>query len=330
MRAISYKNTETNIPTCGNLHESLPYGVAYETDTHFVHFYCSLDGWWVLNTGMTALESKEGTLEDWVTRVFGATEICEISNGVGDTFKSIWRPGLSFDSMVYDGVGSSMTSRHQGLITIRILLKKLEDILEYVELSDISLHTYSHKSRELLILACTEVENQFQRYMSELNIPAIGRNYSTSDYVKLFSPLHLSEFKMHLKPYPVVGDIVPFGVWDANQPTRSLEWYDAYNKTKHNRDEHFDKATILNCIHAICATIVLFSVRHSPYAINTETSITQSLFQQLFLIKMPSLDQSSWYVPKIILPEDVRRDLFCFDGSSDRYMEPWATRLFAI
>ena len=76
--------------------------------------------------------------------------------------------------------------------------------------------------RELLILACTEVEDAWSHFMRLANMPQGGRGWSTNDYVKLKGPLHLDEFELRLEPYPAAPAFRPFDGWDGIQPTQSL------------------------------------------------------------------------------------------------------------
>ena len=259
MRAITYKNNKTTLPRWTNtLHIDQPRGVAYETDTHFVHFYCADSGWYVLSAGLTVIQKKDGKLRDWAERTFGATDILNVANEVGVGKKGLWRPGVYHDSEFFEAIGTSNSTKYAALISLRILLEKLEDLFRYIEPDEAGLNVYGHKPRELLILACTEVENQWHEYMKENEVVANRRKYTTQDYVRLRDPLHLTEFKLQLKPYSAIGDIFPFLGWDNYSPTQSLRWYNAYNLTKHDRNQHFNQATVKNCIMQFVRALVFF------------------------------------------------------------------------
>ena len=76
MNGIFYKNTQTNIPRwVNNIHEEESLGYAYETDSHFIHMYGKNYGFNVISVSLTAIEGKNGSLRDWVIRVFGAQDI---------------------------------------------------------------------------------------------------------------------------------------------------------------------------------------------------------------------------------------------------------------
>jgi hypothetical protein len=331
MRAITYENTRTTLPGwAGNLHESQGRGVAYETDAHFVHFYCRNNGWYTLSPGLTVTEKKRGSLQDWVIATFGATNIQSIHNDVGTSVRGVWRPGLTLQSDLDQGLGNSTAQRHNDLVALRLLLSSLEQVFEFVEPVGAGLGSYGHKTRELLIAACTEVENQWKRYFTETQATPIGRDFRTNDYVKLCSALSLKDYRLTARAYATLAPREPFQHWETNAPTQSLPWYDAYNKTKHDRALYFDTASVENCIDAVTANAVMFCARYSPHSFFNETGGTQLLFQQLFEIDLPAFDPATYYVPKLVLPSNHREDLLCYDSSRAGNVEAWSVQVLAI
>ena len=183
---------------------------------------------------------------------------------VGNVIAAVWRPGLYYQSETPQALGGSETDVRSTEQALRMLVERLDELLLYVEPSANGLASYSHKTRELLILACTEAENQMKRYLTLANCPREG-GLNTRDYVRLAPKLYLSEYVIALKPYQDVESLKPFRGWEAARPTQSLPWYDAYNKTKHDRTSHFSEATLANCLAAVAANVVLFCTRWSPF-----------------------------------------------------------------
>ena len=68
----------------------------------------------------------------------------------------------------------------------------------------------------------------------------------------------LDSYSLKLTSYPAFPSFAPLRGWDSTKPTQSLAWYDAYNATKHNREEHLSDATLEKTIHAVGATVVMF------------------------------------------------------------------------
>lgn len=82
------------------------------------------------------------------------------------------------------GLGNGTAQKHSDLVALRLLLGALEGIFEFVEPVGSGLSSYGHKTRELLISACTELENQWKRYFTEpQRVLPIRSNYTTEDYV---------------------------------------------------------------------------------------------------------------------------------------------------
>lgn len=298
--------------------------MAYESGTHFVHFYGSGKGFWTVSTGLTATERKSGLLADWVSRVFGADQVRPANHAVGSAVAGVWRPALYFQSEVLQALGTSDSEQRATEQALRLLVERLDELLLYIEPDANGLKAYSHKTRELLILACTEAENTWKHYMRlGGTTPVAGGNFTTRDYVSLRGPLFLSEYEISLKPYGTVPPMRPFLGWDSAAPTKSLPWYDAYNKTKHDRGTHFSEATLHNCLMAIAANLALFCVRFSPFPLFQTAGTLAPLVNHLFGIELRDCDPATFYVPLLSLPSNIRQDLVC--GQSREWVQKWKT-----
>ena len=84
MNMFTYLNTKSTLPNQKEeLHKSHHRGYAYETDTHFVHFYGQTNEMWVISTELTVTEKKKGTLREWIEKTFGATNIESLKSNIG-------------------------------------------------------------------------------------------------------------------------------------------------------------------------------------------------------------------------------------------------------
>jgi hypothetical protein len=322
MKALVYRNTKTTLPNWATpLHDDQPRGIAYETANHFVHIYGGGEGLWIISLGLTVTEKKSGLLRDWVERVFGADGIEESVNEVGRTVEGVWRPGLLIEQEILQGLGNTDIERRLAEQALRILVQRLDEILTYIEPTRDGLKTFGHKTRELLILACTEVENIWKNYMNRVGATPAGRDFTTSDYVRLSRPLYLSEFEVSLPLYLDVQAIKPFYGWDALRSTQSLPWYDAYNKTKHDRSTHFNLASVENCISAVAAAVVLFCVRFSPFPLVNGQSTLATLSHQIFSIRLDGYLPNSCYVPLIVPPPNQAERLVCFNSQGSKLVQ---------
>lgn len=167
---------------------------------------------------------------------------------------------------------------------LSILIQRLQDILMFIEPSECGLKAYSHKLRELLILACTDLECAFKFYK-------LGKNERLTDYKQILKVVDLSKYKIALASYSVKYESSPFKDWK----TKKLDWYDAYNKTKHNRNDAFNLATLENCLNAVCANIIMFCVRYSPYLLYNENDVCSNLVRNTFDVRIE--DEADFYIP---------------------------------
>jgi len=297
MKALVYRNTKSTITGWDSVHKQQPRGVAYETGTHFVHIYGTAEGLWTISNGLTVTKKKEGALSDWVKQTFGAEDIEPSNLDVGSTIEGVWRPGL--DKEVLQGLAETDPNLRLAEQSLLLLIERLDEMLLFIEPTAQSLATHSHKARELLILACTEVEAQWKHHLQRGGVTPPKAGFTTNEYVKLCDPLRLEEYEVTLPRYAGVPPARPFLGWSAAAPTQTIPWYDAYNKTKHDRKAHFDAATLLSCIQAIAANIVLFSVRFGPYRLHHGGGMLSALFNPTFAVALRDCDPRTFYIPEV-------------------------------
>ena len=132
------------------------------------------------------------------------------------------------------------------------------------------------------------------------------------DYKQILKTVDLSRYKIALASYSVKYESCPFRGWESNK----LDWYDAYNKTKHNRNDAFNLATLENCLNAVCANIIMFCVRYSPYLLYNENDVCSNLVRNTFDVRIENNEDvyisiMAQYFPshKALETEDVNRKL---------------------
>ena len=150
---------------------------------------------------------------------------------------------------------------------IRAFLLIQEDLLkifEYVEPCDENQSTISLKIQELLTRVCIEIEANFTAILKE-NTYSNSNNWNLRNDYSLIEFTHkLSEYKVE---YPVWRGknykFTPFANWGTKPKKNwhSLNWYQAYNKSKHDRHTHFNKATFENLLNAVAGLVVLLSAQ---------------------------------------------------------------------
>lgn len=304
MKALVYRNTRSPVRGWESVHESQARGYAYETNDHFVHIYGAADRLWTISNGLTVSVKKDGELIDWVQNEFGAQNVEESDIEVGTTIEGVWRPGLYYDEEMLQGLAETNVDLRLAEQSLLLLIERLDELLLFIEPTAQTITTYGHKTRELLILACTEIEAYWLYYLNYANISSKKSHFTTIDYVKLRDPLHLEEYEVTLPRYTDIDPIRPFLQWSTKPgPTQTLPWYAAYNGTKHDPKGQFSAATILACIQAIAANIVMFSVRFGPYRLYNGGGMLSALFKPSFEISLTDCDPKSFYVPDLDLTD---------------------------
>ena len=80
-----------------------------------------------------------------------------------------------------------------------------------------------------------------------------------TDYRKLERAHKLSSYEVRMPFWMGSTNIrKPFAAWAR---ASSLSWYQAYNRAKHDRHNHFLDATLTNAIDAICGLVAIISAQ---------------------------------------------------------------------
>lgn len=243
--------------------------------------------------------------KEWVAQSFGDNNPVEINNIPGKCYKRMWRP-LVCDGTLYKTI--SQEKLNESFVALRILLNRLEKLFEIVEPNKSNLSVYGHGIRELLLLACMEVESSWSAVLKENNYSI--KKLDTTHYVKLNNPMFLDGYELSLRAYENFPAFIPFKNWNANKPTQSLSWYDAYNQTKHNREEELTLATLDNVIKAVGAAVVMFHAqfgfRFGSIGIFEQKSQLISNFFKVTTAGFKKYEKD-YYIPKICLHPDTNQ-----------------------
>jgi hypothetical protein len=135
------------------------------------------------------------------------------------------------------------------------------NLLKYVEPCENNLDTISLIIHQLLMRVCVEIEANFTAILLEngFQLPKGDKNLSIKHYLLINHTHKLSSYKASLPIWIGNNKIrAPFVNWDNNG---GLSWYQAYNKSKHDRYNHFEKASFENLYDAICALVILLSAQ---------------------------------------------------------------------
>lgn len=140
-------------------------------------------------------------------------------------------------------------------VQLSTLVRQLERICETVYPLERNLDAYGYDIRNLLILACTEVETHWRAVLRANGITK--SRCTTRDYFALAAAMKLNEFSISFPDYPWIEPTAPFKHWDSKNPTETLKWYAAYNATKHDREVNLEEATLRFAFDAVAACFVM-------------------------------------------------------------------------
>lgn len=245
-------------------------------------------------TSVPVLNPDWSSLRKWVADTFGDSDPIESEYEPGTAYKRIYWP---FASHGYLDSAIDMAARTQSFVALKLLLTKMLDIFESIEPATNNLHVYGHKVRELLLLSAMEVEASWAAVLKANGYPPKSR-LNTTDYVKLLTPMLLDSYTLELTSYPLFPPFAPFESWDSTVPTQSLDWYHAYNLTKHNREEHLDTATLQKAVHAVGAAVVMFYAQFglALWTGDDKTPFIRSIFRMTF---DEDRHPTSYYIPNV-------------------------------
>lgn len=162
-----------------------------------------------------------------------------------------------------------------------LIQQDLQTLFQYVEPTKQNLEkTISLKIHELLVRACIEVEANFTAILRENNYQNSNENPDVSRKWSLSNDYCLLEYSHKLSLYEVRFPLwrgehalwQPFAGW-VSKPTENwhvLDWYQIYNKSKHDRHGNFEKATFGVLLNPISGLVVLLSAQFGWESFSTE------------------------------------------------------------
>jgi hypothetical protein len=138
---------------------------------------------------------------------------------------------------------------------IRLLGHDLEECFNVSAPNQKNFDVFGIRYESMLIFACIGVEALFTKVLRENGCEQ--PRYSTGDFVKLLAPMQLDQYEVRLARYPGLPSFAPFKGWTTTHSTKSLRWYDAYNKIKHDKSASVQEATMHTAINAWLAYRIL-------------------------------------------------------------------------
>ncbi len=177
-----------------------------------------------------------------------------------------WNPGIHGEANFIAIADGQLTA----------LARQLDRICQTIQPEESTFDTFGHDIRNLLILACTEVESHWRGVLVANDVRK--KHFKTSDYVILREAMRLNEYAVGFASYPWLVPFKPFEGWTTDSPTKTLRWYDAYNSVKHNRELEFTRATLRHAFEAVTACAVMMAAQFGQHVNGGWRSELQSFF----------------------------------------------------
>jgi hypothetical protein len=128
----------------------------------------------------------------------------------------------------------------------------------FVEIAPANFSTYSVEYSRILLAACSEVDVLCKRLCKARNGASNADNINEyrTEIANFYPDLHTStvlvpRYEMDRKP------------WSKWSGATNPDWWGDYNKVKHQRDVHFNKATLINALDAVAALFVMVLYVHN-------------------------------------------------------------------
>jgi hypothetical protein len=171
---------------------------------------------------------------------------------------------------------------------LHALIQELQQICMVVHPTPDNFNAYGHEIRNLIIIACTEVEAQWKNILKANGVEGRNRGH----YIKLSRPMRLTEYRVALPWYPWLDHVAPFENWVP--PANDLPWYVAYNKIKHDRESNFAQATLRSALESVTACFVMLCAQYGWDFARRGEAAADAFFR---LIDAPRWEPSEIYVP---------------------------------
>lgn len=141
-----------------------------------------------------------------------------------------------------------------------LIQKDLLTLFEYVDPADQNLDTYSFRTYELLLRTCTEIEANFKAIFRANKFTG-SKQPTVEDYYLINRSHFLSDYEVKYPYWDGMAAIRrPFEAWGGAARAK-LSWYDAYNKSKHDRGTALRSATVESLTDAVAALVVVLTAQ---------------------------------------------------------------------
>jgi hypothetical protein len=164
---------------------------------------------------------------------------------------------------------------------------QLQRICQTVHPHASTMNVFGHDIRNLLILACTEVEAHW-RGILVANGSKKSR-FDTRDYIALQDAMRLGSYAILFPNFPWLDAFQPFDGWTSSA---NLPWYQAYNAVKHNREGEFEEGSLRHAFQAVSGCAIMLCAQFGP-----EVFVRSELQNTFAIASSPLWTPTECYMP---------------------------------
>lgn len=133
---------------------------------------------------------------------------------------------------------------------------------QYVSPSKLNKKTYSSEFSKILLLACSEMDSILKLICKLNGIICNEKKYNMNVYAKAILKINMvRELSYAPQVYTAVNEnaliVEPFKNLNKDKAYAGLEWWEDYQKIKHNRLENAECGNLYNAVSAVAAHFIL-------------------------------------------------------------------------
>ncbi len=150
-----------------------------------------------------------------------------------------------------------------------IIQEDLLKLFQSIEPADVNNNTYSFRTHELLMRVCIEVEANFKAILKENIFNPVFGGGPNAGQPRPEKYWNMNDYKLVNRTHRLGDYSVEFPIWKGNQNIRtpfvnwnnngSIEWYQVFNRAKHDRINSFQEANFSTLLDAFAGLSILLS-----------------------------------------------------------------------
>ena len=156
-----------------------------------------------------------------------------------------------------------------------LLEQELDEISVYIEFSKKNFNCYSLKLMRLINSAVSEFEIVAKEICSQILKDENVESFNISKISDVIVTKYPDILDTKARVLDMNYEFHPFRGWDENP---RLEWWDIYNKLKHDRNSYFDKANLKIAIESIAILKIMVMILRN-YASSMIPATTCTIIQ---------------------------------------------------